>query len=293
MAASLPASIAYQIGPISGSELIADRRGSQVFRVQRPDSAALAVKVSRTNPDPGAPNPDYARLLAAREAAVLAHGPAPAGYLHAAGATREATWIAVAWIDAPSLHRTFASARDADTPEGRRTALIAAAAAAGAVARLHTSGWIHRDLQSAHLLCGPTGASLVDFAFAQPPTGVRIEPVVPYRGGLVHLDAPELARALLDTGPAADVTMDPPAEVFSLAAVIRTCWTGVWMYDYPEDATMTARLSTIAASDRRPLSTQRPWAWPRLEALLTAGTEPEASARPTANEFADALTHAI
>jgi len=282
----LPAAIAMALGAVADAELMTDRRGSRIWRVQLDNGQTLAVKAAYDNPEDTGVQ-DGARLLAAREAnALAAMGDLAGDYLHAHGEVDAATWLAVRWLNAPTLQRRWKAARKEDNPAARYEALTAAVSAAAEVARLHAAGWRHADLQPAHIICPDGVAQLIDFALAQGPNDEPRTPHVNYRGGLVHLDAPELAQALLDNP--AHITLTVEAEVFSLAAVLVTCWTGLWMYDYgapPWEAPMEHILGTIASGRRSRLADQRPWAWPKLETLLAAALDLQPSGRPTAAEF--------
>jgi hypothetical protein len=292
----LPDAIRHRLGAeVNAARLVAARRGSWIWKVDLRDGRALAVKAAYDNHETTGVQAG-ARLLAAREAAALtAMAPLAAGHLHAHGETDDATWIAVRWIDAPALAAQWRTARQADTPKARQDAASSAAMAAAAVAELHTSGWRHADLQADHILCGETSAQLIDFAFAQGPRDEPSTPVVAYRGGLAHLNAPELAAQLLDTPPHIGVTLSAAAEVFSLAAVLVMCWTGRWMYDYdgraPYTVPMPEILATIANNERRRLCELRPWSWPHMERLLSAALDVEPGNRPSAHDLAADFRH--
>lgn len=83
----------------------------------------------------------------------------------------------------------------------------------GALAELHVEGWAHGDLQPGHFLrLGPDDVVMLDYGQAQ---STRM-PMKDYRGGMVHFNAPEVCRDILDgTAPIATAT----ADVFSMGSV--------------------------------------------------------------------------
>lgn len=119
----LPYAIRHRLGgEVNAARLIADRRGSRIWKVDLHDGRTLAVKAAYHNYETTGVQAG-ARLLAAREAAALtAMAPLAAGHLHAHGQTDDATWIAVRWIEAPTIAARWRAARKADTPDARREA---------------------------------------------------------------------------------------------------------------------------------------------------------------------------
>jgi hypothetical protein len=133
--------------------------------------------------------------------------------------------MAAPWWNGPTLWNHYRDLRR--SPEDRQarcTALRAAANAVRAVADLHTAGWAHGDIQADHILHAAQGTRLLDLAWAHSPHDALPEDVeAPYTGALVHLEAPETARGLLDGAPA---TPSPQADVYALGGVLWSCWTG-------------------------------------------------------------------
>jgi hypothetical protein len=292
--ALLPSSIVAHLGArVASSTLVGDRRGSAVWRVGLDDGTQLAVKAARDNPEPSGVKRG-ARLLAAREAAVLRIiRPSIPDYLHAYGKADDASWIAVRWIDAPSLATCWREARGGSSHSGRRRAGSAAALAAAAVADLHANGWRHADLQPTHIRCDDARAHLIDYALSQGPPDQPVTPDVPYRGGILHLVAPEVAAELLDTDDGIGIPITEPAEVFTLAATLMACWTGRWMYRYnsgsPQTSPLRNILAAVANSNRPAVTEMRPWSWPSMEGALTVALDPHAANRPTASQLRDAF----
>lgn len=268
---------------ITSAELVADRRGSRIWRATLADSRVVAVKYAT---DDG-PQRD-ARLLAAREAAVLRQLGAD-DYLHASGETEAGTWLAVTWLDAPTLLDRWKPARDSDGPDTRRPALVATWLAADTLAGLHAHGWRHADLQAAHIYVPDMGqAQLIDLALAQGPE--QTTPEITYRGGLAHLTAPEVASEILATPAEHHVAVTPAAEVYMFGAVLFAVWTKQWPCDYGTGDTRRLTVPQIHATicnpnSRRPL----PNGWPQMRDLLSAMLSHDAEDRPTMAEVRSSL----
>ncbi|MFK0252059.1 hypothetical protein [Streptomyces sp. NPDC090445] len=155
-----------------------------------------------------------------------------------------------------------------------------------AVADLHSTGWVHADLQPSHGLHTPHGVHLIDLAWAWRP---GFDPADNFKGGIVHVLAP---------GTAADVTsgmrriwVTPEAEAYSLAGTLWTCITGRWPLDYDaagikSDAGLDERRAQIAKRSL-PFDTARPW--PELRQVLLDVLRAEPDDRPTAAELGVAL----
>lgn len=253
-------------GTVINAEPVADRRGSRVWKVTLEDGRVLALKYS-------------AGLLAAREANVLRHIDHN-GYLHAAGETEDGSWIAVSWVEGPTLAQHWREVSTSDNPNHRAAALAAAWLAADTLADLHGAGWRHADLQAVHILIPDTGrAQLIDFALAQGP--VQIDPAVTYRGALAHLAAPEIAAEFLATPADHHINLTTDAEVYTFGAVLFTVWTKQWPFDYSTDP---RRLTTeqiyqrIGEPERR---RPMPGGWTAMADLIAGMLADDPADRPT------------
>ncbi|MFJ2060649.1 hypothetical protein ACIOMM_32630 [Streptomyces sp. NPDC087908] len=184
-------------------------------------------------------------------------------------------WLALPRLDGPSLWEVFAPARDGQATEAQRTTMREAADASfAALAELHAAGWIHGDVQAENVILAATGPVFIDYDRARHPN--LPSPTAPYRGGLIHVIAPEIAARLLATGDDVDVPLTPAAEVYALGASLYWAWTGVRITDYRGDpaGTHTDLYADISAGRRRDITADRPWADAALETLIVTATTP-------------------
>src|SRR5262249_33940553 len=150
-----------------------------------------------------------------------------------------------------------------------------------ALAELHAKGWAHGDVQPAHFIIGPERTHLIDLALAQGgnvPEGYDF----PFRGCLVHYEAPELARSLLDTGEA-EPTQE--ADVCALGASLLISATGWRAMEYPDDAPRSVQREAVAAGRRRPVKAPG-----ELGELIDAMLSHTPGDRPTIYEVGKALS---
>jgi serine/threonine protein kinase len=189
-------------------------------------------------------------------------------------------WLAVPWIDGQPVWEVFALARTGSATDDQRTAMRhTARAALAALQRLHERGWIHGDMQTENVvLTRGGGIEFIDFDSAHHPD---LPLGHPYRGGLIHVIAPELAQQLLTTEEDQHVPLTAAAELFALGASLYWAWTGHRITDYRGDpAGAHADLyADIAAARFRSLTADRPWSDPELEQLILAATLPNGEDR--------------
>lgn len=279
------ADIRNRLGNWSSYESVTDRRGAQVWRMQLTNGAAVAVKIADGDGESG--------VLPAREAAVIRAVRPVAGTVLAAGRLPDGgSWMATPWWHGPTLRVKFAPVRRTpDAPGARHFAANAAVEAATAVADLHDAGWAHGDLQADHIVHTPEGARLLDLSWAHNPNAPLPEDLsVPYTGALVHLEAPETASSLLDGAPTMPTA---PADVYALAGVLWSCWTGTWPVHYeaagvdPAPGNVTAKRQAIASGRHlRPIASLP---WGEFGALLARALSTQPGQRPTAREMAGEL----
>jgi hypothetical protein len=232
-------------------------------------------------------------VLAAREAAVIrAAGPVAGTVLGSGRLEGGGSWMASPWWHGSTLVAEFTDARKQPAdPAARRRAASAAADAASAVAELHAAGWAHGDVQAEHFIHTPYGVRLLDLAWAHSlyrslPAGLDAQ----YAGALVHLEAPEIARALLNGQP---VTPTPQADVYALAGALWACWTGTWPVNYeaagvdPAPGDLEPKRRAVASG--RWLRTIETPQWENFGVLLWPALAPRPEDRATARALAEEL----
>ncbi|QEV18988.1 protein kinase domain-containing protein [Streptomyces alboniger] len=261
----------------TAQRLVADRRGSMVWEVES-CRGRYAVKVGHpieaTADWPAQP---WTALAPAREGAVMYRlGRADFAY----GEWEHGTWNLQPWHEGPDLHRLWEPCRrsDSSAPPDSSVAL----GCVMALADLHAKGWAHGDVQPAHFIIGPDGTQLIDLALArgggQMPKGYDF----PFRGCLVHYEAPEIARSVLATGEA-EPTQE--ADVYALGASLLISATGWRVMEYPDDAPRSVQREAVAKGRRRPVKVPG-----ELGGLIDSMLSQAPEDRPTIFEVGKALS---
>ncbi len=256
--------------------LVVNRRGSTVWEVEC-DRGRYAVKlgyaIEATADWPAQP---WTALAPAREGAVL-HRLGFDDFAY--GEWERGTWNFQPWHEGPDLYQLWEPCRGQGSPLEPHTGV--ALGCIEALAELHAKGWAHGDVQPAHFIIGPERTYLIDLALARGGP-VPEEYDFPFRGCLVHYEAPEIARSVLATGEA-EPTRE--ADIYALGASLLISATGWRAVEYPDDAPRPVQREAVASGRRRPVR-----AAGELGALIDAmlGHAPED--RPTINEVAKALS---
>ncbi|MGV3646439.1 protein kinase [Streptomyces antibioticus] len=262
----------------TAQHLVINRRGSTVWEVLGP-RGHYAVKVGypieATADWPAQP---WTALAPAREGAVLHRlGCDEIAY----GEWGHGTWNFQPWHDGPDLYRQWEPCRGPDrviTPDAS-----VALGCVEALAELHGKGWAHGDVQPAHFIIGPDRTHLIDLALAQGgpvPQGYDF----PFRGCLVHYEAPEIARSVLATGEAEPTQA---ADIYALGASLLISATGWRAVEYPDDAPRPAQREAVASGQRRPVKAPG-----ELGDLIDAMLSHAPEDRPTIHELGKALSQA-
>ncbi|MDX2680946.1 protein kinase domain-containing protein [Streptomyces sp. NY05-11A] len=255
--------------------MVINRRGSTVWEVES-HRGRYAVKVSypieATAEWPAQP---WTALAPAREGAVLHRlGLDQVAY----GEWERGTWNFQPWREGPDLHTLWEPCRKRGSSIKPQTSV--ARRCAEALADLHVRGWAHGDVQPAHFIVGPHRTHLIDLALArggQVPEGYDF----PFRGCLVHYEAPEIARSVLDTGEA-EPTQE--ADIYALGASLLISATGWRAIEYPDDAPRSVQREAVANGRRRPVKAPG-----ELGDLVDAMLSHAPGDRPTVYEVVKAL----
>lgn len=192
-------------------------RNGTVLKVQR-GAEALAIKFTSTD-GTGPQNDDSRWASIGKEAIALQQlGPALTGDLYRDSGDHGTTrYLATRWMDGPSLARLSTPLR----PDRRRAIAALCMDAMRPIRRLHQAGWVHGDLQPAHLLRNDGGPfNLIDFGWAKP-----VGTDNGYRGAMVHFASPRVATQMLSGTTPVDCTIAD--EAFSFFAVAFYCLYGV------------------------------------------------------------------
>ncbi|MEN8652885.1 protein kinase [Streptomyces sp. 21So2-11] len=229
----------------TSQRLVLNRRGSTVWQVDT-RSGQYAVKLGYPiEATPEWPAQPWTALAPVREGNVLFQlGVDDIAY----GEWEHGTWNIQPWHEGPDLYRLWEPCR---VPGASFEPQVSAAlGCVQALAELHFKGWAHGDVQPAHFIVGPERMHLIDLALAR---GGRVPKAVdfPFRGCLVHYEAPEISRSVLATGEAEPTEA---ADIYALGASLFISATGRRVVDYPDNAPRPVQRRAIVDGRRRAVS---------------------------------------
>ncbi|MFF6803526.1 protein kinase [Streptomyces sp. NPDC012616] len=256
--------------------LVLNRRGSIVWEVDGPRgryAVKLGFPIEATAEWAAQP---WTALAPAREGAVL-HRLGVDGIAY--GEWERGTWNFQPWHEGPDLYQHWELCRKPDTSTTPDVSV--ARRCVEALTELHAKGWAHGDVQPAHFIIGPERTHLIDLALAHGghvPKGYDF----PFRGCLVHYEAPEIARSVLATGEAEPT---PEADVYALGASLLISATGWRAVEYPDDAPRAEQREAVANGRRRSVK-----AHGELGDLVDAMLSHAPEDRPTIFEVGKALS---
>ncbi|QIQ06967.1 protein kinase domain-containing protein [Streptomyces liangshanensis] len=256
--------------------LVVNRRGSTVWEVES-HRGRYAVKVGCPIEATAAwPAQPWTALAPGREGAVLDR----LGFDDFAyGEWERGTWNFQPWHEGPDLYGLWKPCREPGSSSAPHTSV--ALGCVEALAELHAKGWAHGDVQPAHFIVGPERTHLIDLALAR--GGLVPESYdFPFRGCLVHYEAPEIARSVLATGEA-EPTQE--ADIYALGVSLLISATGWRAVEYPDDAPRPVQREAVANGRRRPVRVPGELG-DLIEAMLSRAPED----RPTIREVREALS---
>ncbi|WP_406401505.1 protein kinase [Streptomyces sp. NBC_00879] len=256
--------------------LVLNRRGSMVWDVESHRgryAVKLGYPIEETAEWPAQP---WTAVAPAREGAVLHRlGTEDIAY----GEWERGTWNIQPWHEGPDLYRLWEPCRAQGSSIEPHTSV--ALSCVEALAELHAKGWAHGDVQPAHFIVGPERTHLIDLALARGghvPEGYDF----PFRGCLVHYEAPEISRSVLATGEA-EATQT--ADIYALGASLLISATGWRAVEYPDDAPRPVQRVAVADGRRRPVTVSGVLG-EVIEAMLSHAPEE----RPTIYQVGKALS---
>ncbi|WP_326617514.1 protein kinase [Streptomyces anulatus] len=260
----------------TAQHLVINRRGSTVWEVES-HRGRYAVKLGYPiDATPDWTAQPWTALAPAREGAVLYR----LGFDDVAyGEWERGTWNFQPWHEGPDLYRLWEPCRQRGSPVEPHTGV--ALGCVEALAELHAKGWAHGDVQPAHFIIGPDRTHLIDLALAR---GGRVPEGYdfPFRGCLVHYEAPEIARSVLATGEAEPTRA---ADIYALGASLLISATGWRAVEYPDDAPRRVQREAVASGRRRRVKVPG-----ELGELIDAMLSTAPEDRPTIYEVGKALS---
>ncbi|MFE0192431.1 protein kinase [Streptomyces sp. NPDC058989] len=268
----LPEHVQDSLTPLN-KRLVVNRRGSTVWDVRTP-GGRVAVKLgypSRTH--------QWTALAPAREATILRQLISEEVPF---GEWEQGTWSVQPWREGFSLFDRWEPGRHHSHPA--TPDLEDALSCAVALHNLHESGWAHGDVQPNHFVIGPAGTALIDVALAQ---GGEVPEIYdfPYRGCLVHYEAPEISQGILESGTAVPTK---EADVYALGASLFISATGWRHVSYPDDADRKDQRQAIVDKPHRPINVPGP-----LGKLIEQMMSRSPADRPTMSTICRELRNAL
>ncbi|MFF0054507.1 protein kinase [Streptomyces microflavus] len=272
----IPKALLDRFRPSTSTQIV-DRRGSTVWKITIP-AGKFALKVGYPIAEtPDWPAQEWTALAPAREAFVL-------NTLHrtpvAYGQWDEGTWNCQPWQEGKNLYDLWERHRSILTlPRSEEIVQCCEA-----IDYLHKNGWVHGDIQPAHLITGDElnpHASLIDLALARGrPVFDRFD--FPYRGCLVHYEAPEISEAVLSGGL---ITPTKASDVYAFGASLLMSVTGQRHVEYPDDADRADQRRAIVAKNHRSIKVGGAWG-PLIAAMMQRDPDERPSVRDVAIEVA-------
>ncbi len=267
--------------PITGLQQITDRRGVSVWKVDTGEAGSFALKyVTQGKADPYDPV-----VLVRHEGTVLRKIGPPAGtiFVHA-GEVDEIPYLVTRWLEGAANSNKIAKQLLQESTEPAIARLQSMTEEiVEAVARVHAAGWVHGDIQPAHIMVDPqTGVQLIDWALARREDGSEGHN---HAGCLVHYAAPEIAASMLRGD--AETGFNQAAEVYALCATLLFLLTGSVAVDYGDEPKemgprrLHHRLERVVSGKHIRRVSGR-WEGTGLAKAIDSGLQPLPDDRPTA-----------
>lgn len=183
------------------------------------------------------------------------------------GSEADVTWLITRWIQGRSIRSITEDLNCIEDKVTRKIKLLQLFRKVfQKVGDLHDFGFVHGDLQPQHFLVDDENEiHLLDTEFVTKRKDVNKN----YRGGLVHFNAPEVAEAILEE--ASQVPLDTLTDIYALAAVVFTTYTGVPMPNYGMDYTKAGyrlKLTRVAEGFKKKIINTNAKEFVELQVLL-------------------------
>lgn len=194
-------------------------------------------------------------------------------------------WLVTRWFDGPSLRNWAQTEKGSlDRPKLHASAV----GAAESLSRVHDAGYLHCDVQPAHLILTTSGVRLIDFELSRR----KDDRSTPYSGALIHYCAPEVAQGMKERST--EIHVDELTDVYALGASLLMAATRHVPIDYGTEEQlklpMDQKLDCIIEGRRFTLAQADVEKWPEFEGILGWAMSPERDKRcPSAGEFVHAL----
>ena len=273
-----------KISEIGGFRLVREiGRGGfgSVHLGEREDGRRAAVKLLHTTP---ATDPHFFTLFAREVEAARKVSPFCIAQVLDADPRAEQPWIAVEYIDGPTLSEEI---REKGPRAGASLQRLAVATAT-ALAAVHAAGIVHRDLKPSNIMIGPDGPRVIDFGIArafEEATAFTASGIL----GTPHYMAPEQLESDTKLTPALDVYSWGAVMVFAAAgrpvfeATRQSALIKQILCDTPDCSVLEGPLRTVVARCLRKEPERRPTARELID-LLTVDPPEAGSAEETEDE---------
>ncbi|MBE2999414.1 protein kinase [Nocardiopsis sp. HNM0947] len=265
-----------KISEIGGFRLVREiGRGGfgSVHLGEREDGRRAAVKLLHTTP---ATDPHFFTLFAREVDAARKVNPFCIAQVLDADPHAEQPWIAVEYIDGPSLSTEI---REQGPRSGASLQRLAVATAT-ALTAIHAAGIVHRDLKPSNIMIGPDGPRVIDFGIArafEEATAFTASGIL----GTPHYMAPEQLESDTKLTPALDVYSWGAVMVFAAAgrpvfeATRQSALIKAILCDVPDCSVLEEPLRTVVARCLRKDPARRPTARELIDLLTVDPPDPE------------------
>lgn len=186
----------------------------------------------------------------------------------------DSIWILTHWIDGLNANEFL---RKITNPAEHYSAIKKIVQR---ISQLHDLGYLHGDLQPKHIkITNHHTVELLDFGLSRK---VKDSDQV-YKGGLVHFNSPEVAKAMLEEKE--NIAYGLPSEIYTLGSVLFFCLTGYTSSDYGsndyKNIPFKIKLKLISDGKRNSFQSAGYLHLPELEEILDSMLDTNPLNRPS------------